>query len=242
MSSPIILRHFDAARFDLAAELLAGLHPVDETQLRDVFAKVGGSFDSFWDLAARTRAVEILTGDRNAVRRMLAAALMAIAGREAWRLPHGLAIPIHAIVGIDPRRFQALYRLSGGPPQVTGMSASGASGDLARVLDARIDTGMDVEIPVRFAPEPGEPGLQGAWGAEALSDLLPLLQLVDTREKVETSLSARERGWWARLSGEPQRCAELRRGIDAAWADWATVLEAVLATHAGDGYLGLETS
>ena len=242
LSSPIILRHFAADRFDQAAELLAGLHPVDEARLREVFTKMGRPFEPFWDLAARTRAVQILTGEQDVIRPMLGAALVALAGEKSWTLPHGLALPIHAIVGVDPARLSHLYRMSGGPPAMRAAATGGSpSDDLARPIDARIDPGFDIGIPARFAPQPDEHGLRGAWDCESLQELQSLLEGVASRQEIDERLAARERGWWARFSGEAARCAELRAGVDGAWADWMLIVEAVKTSASADGYLGVET-
>lgn len=242
MSSPIILRHFAADRFDQAAELLAGLHPVDEARLREVFAKMGRPFEPFWDLSARTRAVQILTGEQDVIRPMLGAALIALAGEKPWTLPRGLALPIHAIVGVDPKRLSLLYRMSGGPPAMRATAAGGILGDdLARPLDSRIDPGFDIGVPARFAPQPDEHGLLGAWDCESLGELQSVLKCVGSRQEIDERLALRERGWWARFSGEAARCAELRAGVDAAWADWSLIVEAVMTSASAGGYLGVET-
>jgi hypothetical protein len=235
VSTPLRLHQLDTQRLPSAMALLERIHPVDEAQLADVFAREGAFFDAFWNREARERAAEILIGDRQAARVMLERALLALAGRASWTFPRGIAFAVHAVVGVDPSRLQPLYALSGGPPR-----ARLADDEAARLLEGRVEMALDIEPPARFAPEPGEPGLTGAFSPEALSALLALAETASSRADLDARLDARAAPWHAGLSGEKARCASLRRGLDEAWPEWTRLLEALRATAGAGACLGVE--
>jgi hypothetical protein len=241
MSTSVSLWHLDADRFDRASAALAGLHPVEETTLRAVFTALGQDFATFWKQGARGWRTDLLAQDKAAVRIALRDALMSLAGTRHWTFDVGIDRAVHAIIGVQPAGLQALYRLSGGPPVRPDAGTEGVSA-LAAMVDAQVDQAFNVAVPERFAPEPGEAGLAGAWSSEALGRLLPLLGQVDSRETVNALLAKRERSPWGRLTGDAARASAIRKELDdGAWESWERIAEAVKATHEAGGYLGYAT-